>query len=478
VAQRPNKIQRPNKKKPLAMIEELAGIVKVAPFITMRRQAGRLFAGLDGQGDVFISDEHMARWSAAVDELWQADPDLRATLPRSKVEDAVVDLVRVAHESGRVLQVTDIDQALASLLALPVHDWEIMRPLYGAVIMKPRYRPWLRFPWRTPATHGRLVTPKQRRRLGVRLRRTIHNVRPLQFGPFTIYDPVLHVPLIVAAYPNCTPADVEQKLGRFVDLGAIISVRVSARQPVRARELADAHFQRFESVLRYMLAQADPLHDVSIFGSDPSTILDYLAIAPAYPRPLMGTHVVGRRELVDLSDPFFVRSDWGYDRVWRLVDDEYRGPIQGKDPLATRLLSAITWIGKGVADRDPARRFVQFMFALEALFTSGNKDVPITDRLAEYAAFVLEDTRSARLRVAKEVAGLYGKRSGIAHGRKHVVSNDDVVAGLHLVKKLTGAMLTKPPLASMTEMEQLEKWIKDQRYGGGQWVKRKSARRP
>lgn len=150
------------------MIEDLAGIAKVEPFSIMRRQAGRLFAGGDGQADVFISTEHMARWGVVVDELWQVDSDLHVTVPRSTVEDVVVDLVRMARGSGSALRVADIDQALASRRALPVHNWEIMRPLYGAVVMKPRYRQWFRFPWRASVTNRRFVLHKQRHRLVVR----------------------------------------------------------------------------------------------------------------------------------------------------------------------------------------------------------------------------------------------------------------------------------------------------------------------
>jgi len=368
-----------------------------------------------------------------------------------------------------------LTEFFAALRKEPEYEWEIFRPLFGATIGEPRWAT------RLPKKTVRLFQRNQRRRLrrwsdrgfagpmGSRRRPTRGFAGPVRLGPFIVYDPQEHAAALAAAYPNCSPTEIEGQLRLFRAAKAVLSLRIKARDHRRAVERADIYFDQFAHTIRYIIAPVGDQYDVGVFDHDRLASLRYFALSTTFPHPLKGMHTHGVYHPIDLGHPYFRATVWGHDKIWSLIDDDYHGNIQGKgDWLRQRLLLAIQWVGKGVRDRDVGRgrQFVQYMFALEALLTSRSYDVPITDRLAEYAAFIIEDDEEARIRCAEKVASLYDKRSHIAHGRTHEVSGDDVADALDVVRRITATMLTKTPFASMTTMEQLDKWVAAQRYGG------------
>lgn len=462
-----------------ALLAEIATLVESAvdEAPTLRTEPYHMFAAKPSSAysfDIyFVGTETLKNLDRIVEVFWKADDSLCDSIPRQEMQNEVVDLVRQSLGANQPLTASDIDEFFATLRKEPEHEWEVFRPLSGAIISGHRWTP------RPRGNTSRAFQKVQRRRLcywstrsiagPVRSRsRSTHDiVGPVRLGPFTVYDPQGHAATLTAAYPNCPPIEIEGQLRHFRSAKAVVSIRIKARDNRRAVERADVHFDRFVHTIRYMIASVGDQYDVGVFDHDSVASLHYFALSNTYPHPLKGMGTHGAYHLIDLGHPYFTAPSWGHDKIWSLIADDYRGNIQGKDALGHRLLSAIQWIGKGVRDHDVGRgrQFVQYMFALEALLSSQNHDVPITDRLAEYTAFILEDEGDARLDVAQEVSRLYGKRSDIAHGRKHVVSNEDADKALQIVKDLVVALLTKSTFGGITDMSELEKWAKRKRYG-------------
>jgi len=460
----------------------LAGIAKVVESATDEAPSLKTepyhMSGGKPSGDYpfdiyFVGTETLQNLDRIIDAFWEADNLLHDSIPREEIKDGVVDLVRQSLATNQPVTTTDIDEFFSALRKDPEHEWEIFRPLFGATIGGPRWAA------RLPRETGRPLQRSQRQRLRrwsvrgfagpVRSRRqpTRGFAGPVRLGPFTVYDPQGHAAALAAAYPNYSATEIERRLRYFQATKAVVSVRIKARDNRRAVERADVLFDRFVHTIRYMIAPVGDEYDVGVFDHDELTSLHYLAISDTYPRPLHGTRAHGVYHPIDLGHPYFTAPGWGHDKIWSLIGDDYRGKIQGEDALGRRLLSAIQWVGKGVRDRDVGRgrQFVQYMFALEALLTSQNHDVPITDRLAEYAAFILEDDGEARLAVARDVGRLYGKRSDIAHGRGYLVSDEDAAKALQIVRGLVVALLTKPAFEVLTDISGLESWAKRKRYG-------------
>lgn len=281
---------------------------------------------------------------------------------------------------------------------------------------------------------------------------------PLELGPFTIYDWDVH------------RVELEE---RFAKVGAfpftmvnpdpsntVISVDMSARDSDKASEYADQLFEKFEATVRFMLGQDDS-KDVGIFDSLDQVHLRSLAIAAATGAMSTDFHYSGPVHAVNLRKPYYSGPEYGHDRIWAMLES---GQAIKGDYLASRILRAVVWIGKILKDHDPERKIVQLLFALESLYSSKEHDVPIADRLAEYAAFVLEDGYDGRADCASRVKALYGKRSAIAHGGSSEISAEDLADALRIARGSVIALLTKPELAGLNAYKQLTEWAKKMRY--------------
>jgi hypothetical protein len=86
------------------------------------------------------------------------------------------------------------------------------------------------------------------------------------------------------------------------------------------------------------------------------------------------------------------------------------------------LLTAVTWIAHAIRERDPARKFLGFYIALEALFGRDNKKLrecegfqqPIVP-IPEGVAFLLGLTPQARIRLVDRMTRLTRERNRIVH---------------------------------------------------------------
>jgi hypothetical protein len=282
------------------------------------------------------------------------------------------------------------------------------------------------------------------------------SVLPTQLGPFTFHRwsdlrPALSKENPVLLRPTEDPLS-------FAPSEFIVETRVEARDRDFALETANARFRHLDSALRFLTGDLEGVYSPGTFAYRFLTARPYLAISPTGRSD--GYEHVGPHDMVDLSAPYFLQAMAS--AVWGLIAKESRTDLE------QRTLAAIDWVGKAIHDEDRADRFVQFMFAIEALLLTSDKGVLITPsisyQLAENAAFILGRSAAKRREVSKEVKDLYGTRSGIVHGGAKEVSRRLLTSAWSISTRLVKSLTLLPPFKGMTSFAQVLGWIEKQRY--------------
>lgn len=409
----------------LSMIGNLVSIAELGPFSLENCKANTSYRIFGCDPALFLrGDDKVKQFEEAVEHFWENNHEVYQTIAKKTVERKVVHLVFYSCQNEEPLTESDIEQMFDELLAIPKEEWEVFRPLYGA----------------------RLSTES-----------------PLKLGPFTVYNWELHQPLITTKYPpeevlwNVHSTTVHLK-DALTDL--LISIKVSTRDESRAKEFADIRFRQFENVVRYMIANKKGRLDVGIF--DYRSGNSFTSISLSTTCAVTSSQGEGVYQQVDIDDPFFINSSAGHTWIWNTLSQSNLSKMQ------QQVIAAIEWTGKGVRDPDPAKAFVQFVFAIEALLTFKQQGVlispSIASQMAEYSAFIIGTDFESRSQVERLVKKLYGRRSAVAHGGSQSVLESEVYEALGLVKYLITKIITEPALLAITSIDQLQEWISRQKY--------------
>lgn len=409
----------------LSAVSNLVSIAELGPFSLEADKANTSYRKFgSAPALVFYGHDKVKQLEEAFELFWKSDDEVYQTIAKTTVERKVVHLVSSSCQNEEYLTESDIEQMFDELLAIPKEEWEVFRPLYGA----------------------RLSTKS-----------------PLKLGPFTVYNWELHQPLITTKYPpeevlwdvHLTTVHLKDAL---TDL--LISFKVSTCDESRAKEFADIRFRQFENVVRYMIANKEGRLDVGIF--DYRSWNSFTSISLSTTCAVTSFQGEGVYQQVDIDDPFFINSSAGHTWIWNTLSQSNLSKMQ------QQVIAAIEWTGKGVRDPDPAKAFVQFVFAIEALLTFKQQGVlispSIASQIAEYSAFIIGTDFESRSQVEKLVKKIYGRRSAVAHGGSQSVLESEVNEALWLVKSLITRIITEPELLAMTSMTQLQEWVFRQKY--------------
>lgn len=416
-------MQQKKLKELLSEVGNLVSIAELKPFSLKDIKANtscRIFG--DDPALVFYGYDKVKQLEEAVELFWESNDEVYQTIAKTTVQDKLNHLVSSSCQHKQPLTESHIEQMFSELLAIPKEEWEVFRVLYGA----------------------RLSTES-----------------PLKLGPFTVYNWKLHQSVITTKYECNEEAWWIQKLKDAVNY-LLVSVKVSTRDLARGQELADIRFRRFENVVRYMLANKEGSLDVGIFDYRSRNSFSSISLSKLEKIVRFSSHTEGAYEQVDIDAPFFKDSSAGHTWIWDTLSQSSLSKVQ------KRVISAIEWVGKGLRDPDPAKAFVQFVFAIEATLTFQEKGVlvspSIANHLAEYSAFIIGNDFESRSKVEKLVKEIYSRRSAVAHGGSQSVLESEVNEALELVKSLITKIITEPELLAMTSIDQLQEWVSRKKY--------------
>ena len=156
---------------------------------------------------------------------------------------------------------------------------------------------------------------------------------------------------------------------------------------------------------------------------------------------------------------------------WELVNKLILKPQNSLSNMESKLLDGIHWLSESTKPDTNNSKFAKISFALETLIGSEPQDENlkvrgITAMLAERTAFIAGRELDDRLAIDKDIRKYYGMRSNIVHGGQTKVSLDDIDKFGQLVRRLALSLLEKLDALGdeISDVENLEKWVKAQRY--------------
>ncbi|NKK38550.1 hypothetical protein GFL72_28640 [Rhizobium leguminosarum bv. viciae] len=127
--------------------------------------------------------------------------------------------------------------------------------------------------------------------------------------------------------------------------------------------------------------------------------------------------------------------------------------------VGERLQQVLGWMSRARQAAEPAERVLLFFTAIEALLSSSEKDVPITESIARGASVMWSSKQSTRVAFYKSIKKLYGTRSRIIHNGFRSVAEIEANNVHHIIWNLAHAVLhkvdlTQPHAAFLDELKE------------------------
>lgn len=362
-----------------------------------------------------VPDQSKNQISLAVAAFLSKNKDLADTVSPETVDARFRQLVISFAESGQPLTERELGTVLQELQSHPVLVWDVFRPLGGVI----------------PPT------------------------RPVQLGPFKVTNWKSHLSYLSRTYSrHWRVVHWEEQHPK-----ALVSVKVRSREERHALAKADERFRQFENTARYILS-GTKYQDIGIF--DFSRPEQQRALVVSSLRASGSYQMIGALVPVDIADKRTILRHKHNRWVWELLK------LKAPSPLQSSILMAVDWVGKGLRDTDPSRRFMQVMIALESLLQITEKgqivSPSIAHQLSEWAAYLVGVNQAGREQTERKIKELYGIRSAIAHGGKGTVNTSQVSDALTLIKFLIQRLATDPRLSRMQTKEELRTWITKVKY--------------
>ncbi|MED4052296.1 hypothetical protein [Priestia megaterium] len=374
----------------------------------------------------FQGKENATSFLNAVDELWRANKVVFEAYTKETFEDELVKFMQ-NFKNGEECSLEHLKKFYQTFTSKKTIKFEALYPVYGAEYYKDH---------------------------------------PLKIGPYTIYNTNIHREQILNKYPFISK-NVESEYDKFAEISnVVISVHVEAGESEKADEKALIRLQQFENTIQFIIAdymdRTEQInnYDIGVFNFHETKRTHGLLLSNQLSvsiNSLTNTPDMAPLHEIPINDP-----DYGYDLLWDMLEKE------NLTELENRIMSGITWIGKGLRDKESTRVLVQYVFALEALLQFQQKDSmvspSITYKMAELSAFIIGEEYEDRSEIEKMVKLVYGKRSAIAHGGSHEVDELIIYKALWLIRNLIMILVVNEELKDSKTIQEVDKWVKKQKY--------------
>lgn len=246
-----------------------------------------------------------------------------------------------------------------------------------------------------------------------------------------------------------------------------LTLEVEAKSPDRAIELARKDFELFECIANFWLMD-HPHYDVGIFR--------YVEWNEKNGYVFNDEQIIETFESKGAFQPVpidFLIKIHNADKFWDMVT-RY---LQGKTTeIENGVINAVRWVGMANSNDSYVTRYVQYIFALEALLAYKSKEEIITPsiayRLSEWAAFIIGETakttgmdkKDFRKKIFYDVKSLYSNRSKIVHGTDRKMNKDDVNKARNLIYNLIISFMYNEEILKFKNTKELAQWIENLKF--------------
>ncbi len=387
--------------------------VKGGIFIDLNK-AYKSFGIQDG---ISIMPENALEYEESIQKFFDADKDIYRTYTFSSFEKTVAALIRPHVIAETTIDTAGVNKFFLQLKTEKISTYKVFRPIFGINIAKSK--------------------------------------TPITLGPYKIYDTKAHADQL-----KIDMADMNETLLDGVNVHHLVCVNTLARESNKAIEIANALFERFESIMRFILGSRTKRFDVGIiyvrgYSRNSAFVVSEDGKASSY----HGQD--GMNEPIPIDDAYFVNSGMGFDRIWQCLASTSINEIE------KRLLLALEWIGQSLNENAPASAFLKSAIALEVLFTHNEKSLINTSILAqisENVAMLLGTDIQSRQKFEAEVKRLYSLRSSIAHAGNSDVDQADLDAIQNIARQIVVKILTTESLKTITSIADMYKYFKSLKY--------------
>jgi hypothetical protein len=401
--------------KEAALINELITLSEVIPMPSPNDRRPLKSFGLGEYNITFIGFDKVTKYQESIEKLFMSNKEISETYSFTKFEEQIINLIRIIKKQGQIYNPSDFESLISGLLSIEVKDYELLYDFYGAT-----------------------------------MKSAIN-----EFGDFVIYNRELSDDNLIAKYPALQNREIFFK---NLHSNLLIGVKVKARESSKATEIADKLCQSFENVFSYAIADLSHNRRVGILNFRGWTSISRIVCN----NDTMGFQ--GSNDIflqLNLDDPFFKDSSQGNDKIWHLITKK------NKNEIEERLLNAIEWIGKAINDRDVPKSLVQFVFAIEGMLQLNDKAFitpSIVSQLSDWLAFIIQDYKEERKKIAKYFKDIYQKRSAIAHGANKTINIEDLELAKQIAKIMVISFLVTSPFKEMKTMDELNKHLTDLKF--------------
>lgn len=246
-----------------------------------------------------------------------------------------------------------------------------------------------------------------------------------------------------------------------------LTLEVEAKSPDRAIELARKDFELFECIAQFWLMD-HPHYDVGIFryvewNEKNGYVFNDEQIIETFESK-------GAFQQIPINFLIKIRNA---DKFWDMVTHY----LQGKTTeIENGVINAVRWVGMANSNDSDVTRYVQYIFALEALLAYKPKEEIITPsiayRLSEWAAFIIGETakttgmdkKDFRKKIFYDVKSLYSNRSKIVHGTDRKMNKDDVNKARNLIYNLILSFMYNEEILKFKNTKELAQWIENLKF--------------
>ncbi|TGK54257.1 HEPN domain-containing protein [Leptospira bouyouniensis] len=368
----------------------------------------------DGNWFSFEDLENYKIYTRNLKSLFELESEITKTYAEKEFESAFQNIFRKVYEN---IDDKDIEKFYDEILANPPQDFLIYKPVYGIILND--------------------------------------NNKECALGPISIF----HQPTFKHIVENEIKWD-KSFLWLGWDSEYMIQVKARARNSKKAEELAAEMLYQFELMVYYAIGRKN--EDYGIYIVTGGKHLNQIAIILGQTTVSQPSSLKGPFQKLPLDENYFIDFSIGNNRIWCMIGNNNLSKIE------LRVLSAIEWIGRANYETDKKTRFLEYMIAIESLFSVSEKVLitpSIANTIVEGLCLLLVEDLAKRLDFDKTFRALYGIRSGIAHGGVIEIKDENIADVSTIAVEAVRKFLCDKRLNSISNPDDLVALLKRLKYG-------------